>query len=86
MAANGKQFSKVEFQIAVNETQEKVHFIRCVAFGTQADNMIKFLHKGSQLAVEGKITSQKFIVNNETRTVTKVVAQNITFLDAKPNN
>ncbi|MGL9687723.1 MAG: single-stranded DNA-binding protein, partial [Candidatus Phytoplasma sp. TWB_XP] len=42
---NEGQIPKLDFQLAVN-IKDKVNFIPCVIFRTQADNMFTYLHKG----------------------------------------
>ena len=59
-------------------------FIGCVAFGKTAENMARFLSKGSLIAVEGRISTRNFQGNDgKTVYVTEVVASSITFLESK---
>lgn len=81
------QISKVDFQLAINSNSKDktTQFIPCVAFRNQADNIKKYLHKGSKIYLEGSLAIQKY-TNNEgqTKTNTKVILQNVIFLDNKP--
>ncbi len=59
-------------------------FISVNVWDKQAENVAKYLKKGSQVAVEGRIQTRNY-ENNEGRRVyvTEVVASNVQFLDPK---
>lgn len=78
------------FTLAVNRNfkneqgEQAADFIGCVAFGKTAENMARFLSKGSLIAAEGRISTRNFQGNDgKTVYVTEVVASNITFLESK---
>ncbi len=79
------------FSIATNENwvdkdgkkQEKTEWHNIVAFGKLAEAAGKYLVKGSQAYVEGKLTTDKWEKDGHTFYQTKVVATNIQFLDKK---
>ena len=78
------------FTLAVNRNfkneqgVQAADFIGCVAFGKTAENMARFLSKGSLIAVEGRISTGNFQGNDgKTVYVTEVVASSITFLESK---
>lgn len=78
------------FTLAVNRNfkneqgVQAADFIGCVAFGKTAENMARFLSKGSLIAVEGRISTRNFQGNDgKTFYVTEVVASSITFLESK---
>ena len=79
----------VNFTLAVNrqytdESGEKqADFINCVAFRKLAENLSKYCDKGSQVAVEGRITTRQYESDNGTRYVTEIMCDNIQFLDSK---
>lgn len=55
----------VNFTLAVNRRvkkgeEKKADFFNCTAFNYTAENMINFLHKGSQIAVEGRGQFDKY--------------------------
>ncbi|MEK5462741.1 single-stranded DNA-binding protein [Staphylococcus sp. FSL K6-0099] len=85
--------SVTTFTIAVNRTftnaqgEREADFINCVTFRKQADNVNKFLTKGSLAGVEGRIQTRSY-ENNEGRRifVTKVVCDSVQFFDTKNNN
>ncbi|MBS2993805.1 single-stranded DNA-binding protein ['Santalum album' aster yellows phytoplasma] len=82
--SNNEQILKIDFQLVVN-LKDITQFIPCVAFRKLAENMSKYLHKGSKIYGEGSLSIQKY-KNHEgqTRTMTKVILQNVIFLDNKP--
>ncbi|QBF23787.1 single-stranded DNA-binding protein ['Catharanthus roseus' aster yellows phytoplasma] len=81
--SNKEQIAKIDFNLAINN-KDKVQYIPCVVFRTQAENCHKYLHKGSKVYVEGTLSIQKYKTNEEQmRTTTKVIIQNIIFLDNK---
>ena len=78
------------FTLAVNRNfkneqgEQAADFIGCVAFGKTAENMARFLNKGSLIAVEGRISTRNYQGNDgKTVYVTEVVASSITFLESK---
>ncbi|ABC65267.1 single-stranded DNA-binding protein [Candidatus Phytoplasma asteris] len=80
---NEGQIPKIDFSIAIN-TKDKTQFIPCVVFRNQAENMNKYLHKGSKVYVEGTLSIEKYTNNEgENKTATKVIVQKVIFLDSK---
>lgn len=78
------------FTLAVNRNfkneqgEQAADFIGCVAFDKKAENMARFLSKGSLISVEGRISTRNFQGNDgKTVYVTEVVVSNITFLESK---
>ena len=59
-------------------------FISCVAFGKTAENMARFLHKGSLIAVEGRIQTGSYMNQQQQRVyTTDIVADSVTFLESR---
>ncbi len=76
------QIPKINFSIAINN-KDKVNFINCVVFRNQAENMDKYLHKGSKVYVEGSLSIEKYTNNDgENKTSTQVIVQKVIFLDS----
>ena len=78
------------FAVAVNRIftdqngQRQTDFINCVAFRKQAENMARFLGRGSQVAVEGRIQTRNYQgKDGNTVYVTEVVADSVQFLESK---
>ena len=73
------------FTVAVTRTFSKdkeTDFINCVAWGKTAENMAKYLSKGSKVAVEGRIQVSNYD-NKEGQKVykTEIVADSVEFLN-----
>ena len=82
-----------QFSVAVNRTftnangEREADFINCVVWDKQAENLCKYQKKGNQLAVEGRIQTRNYDDNTGRRVyVTEILANNISFLDAKGSN
>ena len=78
------------FTLAVNKNfkneqgEQAADFIGCVAFGKTAENMARFLSKGSLIAVEGRISTRNYQGNDgKTVYVTEVIVGSVTFLESK---
>lgn len=78
------------FNLATNESwmdksgqrQEKTEWHRIVVFGKQAENCAKYLKKGRQAYVEGRIQTREWEDRDgNKRTTTEIVAQTVQFLD-----
>lgn len=82
---NGKSF--VRFTVAVNRDKDNADFVPCVAWNQTAENMCKYCHKGSLIAVTGSIITGSYD-NNEGKKVytVDVMANRVEFLEPKGNN
>lgn len=79
--ANDK--SVCEFTVACPRDRETSDFITCTAWGKTAETCAKYLGKGSQVVVSGKITSGKYEKDGKTVYTTKVFAEQVEFVGAK---
>ncbi len=83
--------SQCTFRLAVNRpvsgnAERKADFITCVAWRTTADNVHKYLSKGSQAAVHGSIQTRSYDAQDGTkRFVTEVMCNNVEFIGTRPN-
>ena len=79
----GSQSAVTHFSIAVDrrDKEKTADFIRITVFGKQAENCDRYLHKGKQVAVNGRIQTGSY-KNKEGQTVytTDVIANNVEFL------
>lgn len=78
------------FTLAVNrdfkneQGENEADFISCAAFGKQAENMARFLGKGSLISVEGRISTRSYQAKDgKTVYVTEVITSKIGFLESK---
>lgn len=66
--------------------EEKTEWHRIVVFGNQAENASKFLKKGSQVFIDGKIQSRTYQdKDGNEKTVVEIIANSLSFLDPKDN-
>ena len=78
------------FSIAVNRNFRnrdgviEADFLNIVVYGRQADNIGKYVTKGSQVGIEGRIQTRSYDNNEGKKTyVTEVVASNVQFLESR---
>ena len=83
----------VNFPIAIdrqqtnNQGQRETDFINIVAFQKQAENIKKYLTKGSVVAVDGRIQTRNYEDKDGKRVyVTEVVADRVQFLNSKSDS
>lgn len=67
--------------------EPETDFINVVVWDKQAENVAKYLAKGRQVAVEGRIQTRSYDNNEGKKTyVTEVVANNVEFLGSASDN
>ena len=83
----------VNFSIAIDrqytnqQGQRETDFINIVAFQKQAENIKKYVSKGSLVAVDGRIQTRNYEDKDGKRVyVTEVIADRVQFLDTKGNS
>ena len=77
--SNGR--SVTNFCLAVNRANEGADFIDCVAWSETADIACKYLGKGSQIGVSGRIQSRTYDdKNGNSRKIVEVVIDRMQFL------
>jgi single-strand DNA-binding protein len=87
--ATGTGTSVCTFSLAVNrrftnqDGKKEADFISIVAFKGLADNCIKFLRKGSQVAVSGSLQTRTYEKDGKKQYITEVVADEVSFLSKK---
>ena len=82
--------SAIEFSIAVRRAfknangENESDFFNCVAFSKSAETISKYVKKGDQLAIEGRLQTRAY-TNREGKkiTVTEIIVENFEFLQAK---
>lgn len=81
--------SVIIFILAVNrrfkvEGQPDADFIRCIAWDKTAETMHQYLHKGSLIGIEGRITTGSFQdKNGQTVYTTDLTVEAFDFLEAR---
>lgn len=67
-----------------NEWTEAVEWVRCTVFGKKAEACAEFLSKGSQVYLEGRLSTQSWQDQEGVkRWSTSVIIRDIIFLDSK---
>ena len=79
-----------QFTVAINNGKNKdgkeleADFINCVIWETQAENMKKYTHKGSKVAVKGSIKNDNYEDEQGNKKYrTYVLCSRVMFLDSK---
>lgn len=63
---------------------QSADFINCVCWGKVAENVDKYLNKGSLVCVDGKLRSRTYKDNKDvTHYITEVVCESVQFLETK---
>lgn len=81
-SVNSKPF--VAFTLAVNNNfNNQASFIPCFAWNKTAENMARYLKKGSLIALDGRLQTRTDNVNGQVTTIVQVIADIVSFLDSK---
>lgn len=71
-------------RIKTQEGQPEADFVNCVTWNRQAETMNQYLHKGSLIAIEGRIQTRSYDNNQGQKVyVTEVVTDSVQFLESK---
>lgn len=74
----------IDRQYTNTQGQRETDFINIVAFQKQAENIKKYISKGSLVAVDGRIQTRNYEDKDGKRVyVTEVVADRVQFLDSR---
>lgn len=79
------------FNLAINrdiknkQGEYETDFINCVAYGKTAELIDKYLDKGSQIAIAGKIQTGSYEKDGKKTYTTDIVVERLTFLEKKQN-
>lgn len=85
--ASGTQV--LSFGVAVNdrhknqkagEWEDYPNFIDCTMFGTRAEKLAPYLHKGSKVAIEGKLRYSQWEKDGQRRSKLEVIAEELEFM------
>ena len=69
---------------ATGQKHEKTEWHSLVSFGKQAETMEKYLTKGSQVYIEGKLTTDTYEKEGQTHYSTKIKVDGFQFLGGDP--
>ena len=85
----------VNFSVATSEQwtdkntgdrQERTEWHRVVVFGKQAEVCEKYLSKGSQIYIEGRLQTRNYEKDGQTHYITEIVVANFQFLGGRQDN
>lgn len=62
------------------EWEDYPNFVDCSLFGTRAESLAQFLHKGSKVAIEGKLRYTQWERDGQKRSKIEVVVDEVEFL------
>ena len=68
------------------EWEDVGNFADAVMFGTRSESLAGFLHKGSRIAVEGKLRYSSWERDGQKRSKLEVLADEVVLLDPKPHD
>ena len=75
------------FTLAVNRIKEGADFINCVAWNKTAEVIDRYLTKGRELGVEGRLQTNSYEDREgNKRYATSVIVDNITFIGSKEHS
>lgn len=80
------------FTLAVNrafsrDNQQEADFLNCVVWRAQAENVSKYLSKGSLAGVDGRIQTRNYEAQDGTRRyVTEIVCDSVRFLESRSSS
>lgn len=79
----------LSFGVAVNdraknqqtgEWEDRPNFIECTMFGTRAEKLAQYLHKGMKVAIEGKLRCSQWEKDGQRRSKLEVIAEELEFM------
>ena len=75
-----EKYTQCKFTLAVNRLKEGADFISCIAWNKQAELINKYLHKGNQVAIEGRIQAGSYEKDGVKHYTTDVIVQGLNFI------
>ena len=83
---SGKYVASVNMAVKGDYNKEKTDWIPLVFWNKSAETAAQYLHKGSKIAVVGRLSARNYDdKEGKKRTAYEVVVERFEFLDAKPN-
>ena len=58
-------------------------FIRCSLWDGISEHVCEYCHKGDLIGIKGRIQNRKYEENKETKYITEVIADKVSFLSSK---
>lgn len=79
----GKSVSKFTLAVDRLKKEDGADFISCTAWGKTAENLCKFMRKGSKVSVVGRIETGSYEKDGRRIYTTDVIASELEFLESK---
>lgn len=73
----------LSFSMAIRGYNDRTDFIRCQAWEKRAENIANYFHKGSRIAITGRLVSAKYDKDGQTHYTQDVVVDSFDFVDSK---
>ena len=81
---NESGIKQTTFTLAVNRIKDGADFINCVAWNKTAELIEKYLDKGREVGIEGRIQTGSYEdKDGNKKYITNVIVDNITFIGSK---
>ncbi len=76
-----------KYKAQTGETKEETEWFNIVAWRSLAELTERYLHKGSKVYIEGRLTQRKYTDKEGVqRTAVEVIVSDVQFLDSKPQD
>ena len=72
------------WKTATGEAKDSTEWVNIEAWGRLAEVCDEYLHKGSLIYVEGRLKTDRYEDEGQTKYFTKIVMSTVQFLDKKP--
>ncbi len=84
-SASGRYFTSFFLAVPRQTRASETDFLNLVAWGKTAENICKYLHKGSRILVIGKLRTRNYTDSEgKSRSSTEIYVNNWEFADSKP--
>ena len=78
---SGKSLCK--FSIAVSGYKDEVGFFDCIAWGTTAETIAKYVQKGKRIGIDGSLKFSSWVTDNKRQSKVEINVDTFQFLDSK---
>ena len=87
LKATQSDTSVCSMRVAINGRNDQADYVDVTAFGKLAETAAQYLAKGRQVAISGRLSSSEWQTDDgQKRSRVEVIAQDVRFLGAKPQD
>ena len=83
MSQSGKEVARFTMAVNRRKKEDGADFISCVAFGKTAEVMAKYVKKGTQIGITGRIQTGSYDKDGKNVYTTDVIVDEMEFLESK---